>query len=184
MDNILADIKTQMEDVLSLSGDDINSVRVGRAKPALVEKVKVSAYGSRMEVRELGSISAPDPQSLVVKPWDKTVLEAVQKAIFEASLGLNPVVDGDLIRINIPPLTTEQREELSKLIDQKAESARVMVRQVRTSGKDKIESQKGEAGVSEDDIHNTLKELQELTDDYIAKLNELAEDRKKEVTTL
>ncbi len=176
--------KQDMEEVLSLAKDDINSVQVGRAKPSVVEEIKVTVYGSRMRLKELASISAPDPHSLLVKPWDTNILEDIQKGIQIANLGLNPVVDSTIIRISIPPLTSEQRQEKAKLVDQKAESAKVMARQVRTASKEEIEGKKGSSGVSEDDIHLSMIELQKITDEYISQITQFAENRKKEITTL
>lgn len=184
MDKILNDIYSQMDEVVSLAKEDINAVRVGRAKPSLVENVLVEAYGTKMHIKELASISAPDPHSLFVKPWDEGILGNIAKGIMAAALGLSPVVDKNMIRINIPSLTGEQREELAKLVDQKAESARVMVRQVRSAGKVRIESEKGKPGISEDDIHNATISLQSLTDRHTAKIDEIAEEHKKDITTL
>jgi ribosome recycling factor len=184
MDTIVNQAKEEMTGVLELTQEDINSVRAGRAKPSLVEEVKVEAYGTKMRLKELASVNTPDPQSLVIKPWDGSVLEAIRKGIMQANIGLNPVVDSNLVRINIPPLTGEQRQDLVKLVDQKAESGKVMVRQVRMSNKTKIESRKGEPGVSEDHIHQGLENLQQLTDEFIKRIEQVADEKKEEITTL
>lgn len=167
-----------------MAKDDMGTVRAGRAKPALVQDIKIEAYGSFLTLKELANISAPDPQNLVINPWDANVLENIAKGIQKAGLGFNPVVDKNIIRIHIPLLTGEQRVEMTKLVDQKAESARIMLRQVRTQGKDKVENKKGAPGVSEDDIHESLEDLQKMTDDYIAKINQAAAERKQEITSL
>jgi ribosome recycling factor len=184
MDKILSQTREQMDEVLALAQDDIGSVRVGRAKPAMVQDIKVQAYGSSLTLKEVANISATDPQNLIIKPWDENVLEDIEKGIQKSGLGLNPVVDKNMIRIHIPPLTSEQREEMAKLVDQKAESARVMVRQVRTTAKDKIESEKGKPGVSEDDVHNHRENLQKMTDEFIEKINTITKERKEELTSL
>jgi len=184
MDNILKQAREDMDEVVLLAQDDINSVRAGRAKPSIVQDLKVEAYDSIMTLKEVASISAPDPHNLIIKPWDETVLAAIEKAIHKSDLGLSPVVDKNMVRINIPPLTGEQRNDLAKLVDQKAESARVMIRQVRSAAKEKVDSQKGGPGISEDDVHQARQDLQEMTDNITGQINELAETHKKEITTL
>ena len=184
MDNILTAVRKEMGDVMELVGKDILRRRSIFAINRFVQDIKVEAYDSVMTLKELASISAPDSQNLLIKPWDETVLKDIEKAIHKSDLGLSPVVDKNMIRVNIPPLTGEQREELAKLVDQKAESGRIMVRQVRSNQKDKVEGKKGEPGVSEDDIHQTMAESQKIVDETINKINELSESRKKEITTL
>lgn len=173
----------QLDKVIGLIQEDLNSIKTGRAKPSLIEDLKVKdAYpGTVMELKELASISAPDSQQLLVKPWDAGVLSALEKAIAQSDLGLNPVVDNDLIRIKIPALTGERREELIKLVWQKIESGRVLVRQVRSDIKEEIESQEGEAGVSEDDIHVWLEQLQKIIDEYTDKLEKIGQSKETEL---
>jgi ribosome recycling factor len=160
---------------------DLKGIKTGRAKPALVEDVAVEAYGSRMHVKELASISAPDPHQILISPWDKSVIEAIAKGINMANLNLNAVVDSEVIRINIPPLTGETREQLIKLVGQKLESAKVMLRQIRATAKKAIEEQKNQGGVSEDQIHLDLENLQKMVDDYEAKLEAQAKAKEEEL---
>jgi len=174
--------KEKMEDVLSLVKEDLMGVQTGRAKPALVEGVKVEAYeGTLLEIRELANISAPDPSSIMIKPWDVNLLEKIEKAIRKSDLQLNPVVDNDLIRINIPSLTEERRQELVKLVKQKVEAGRVMLRQVRIEVKKEIDKQKDEAGVSEDDVHDMYDRLQKLLKEYNDRLEEMEKNKEKEL---
>jgi len=171
----------KLAQVLELIKTDLSSIKTGRAKPALVEHLKVEAYpGTILELRELASISAPDTNQLLIKPWDQNILGAIEKAVAKSDLG-NPIVDNDLIRIKIPALTGERREELVKLVHQKLESGRVLTRQVRTEIKEKIEAQKGQAGVSEDDIHCWLEDLQKLINDHIKQLEELGKVKEAEL---
>lgn len=184
MNPLLEDFQKQNKEILELVDQDLKSVKTGRAKPALIEDVKVQAYNTSMLIRELASITVPDPHQIIVSPWDKGLLGPIEKALATAELNLSPVVDSEIIRIKIPPLTQETREELVKLVNQKLESARAMLRQVRNEAKSKIEGRKGEAGVSEDDIHHDLEELQKVTDETMAALDERSEAKEKELMTI
>lgn len=171
----------KLDKVITHLSGDLNSVKTGRAKPSLVEEVKAEVYGSQMALKELASISAPDPHQIVISPWDKSLIEAIAKAISSADLNLNGVVDGDIVRINIPSLTGETRQQLIKLVKKKIESAKVMVRQVRAEAKKEIEAQKDDGGVSEDEIHNQLSELQKSVDDCEKKLDEMGKVKEEEL---
>ncbi len=160
---------------------DMATVKTGRAKPSLVENVTVEAYGTNMKLMELASISAPDPTMLVVQPWDKANLQAIEKGIQAANLGVNPIVDNDQIRISIPSLNQERREEMVKLVKQKLETGKQMLRDVRQKYKKLIDGQKGEAGVSEDFITTQLDKLQQQMDQYTMKLDQLCTDKEKEL---
>ena len=142
MEKILQDFQKQADEIFKLAASDLKSIKTGRAKPSLVEDVKVDAYSTAMTVKELASITAPDPQQIVISPWDKNLLEAIEKSISSAGINLNPVVDGEIIRISIPALTQETREELVKLVHQKIESVRGILRQSRNEAKSQIEESK------------------------------------------
>jgi len=184
MNSLLTEFQSQAQEVKQLADQDLKSVKTGRAKPSLVEDVEVLAYNSKMTLKELASITAPDPQQIIISPWDKSVLEDIEKSLASSSLHLNPVVDGDIVRIKIPPLTQETREELVKLVTQKLESAKAMLRQARSEAKTKIEAQEGESGVSEDDIHQQLNQLQEITDTTMNELEELGKGKESELMSL
>lgn len=177
--------RKRMDEVVEMVKQDLTGVQTGRARPAMVESVKVEAYeGSYMEIKELGSISAPDPHSLVIKPWDSSVLPKIAKALQEENLGINPMVDSEIIRIVVPSLTEERRGELVKLVKQKIESGKSFLRQVRVEVKQKIDDQKDEAGVSEDDIHRLYDSLQKLMDEYNLKLDEMEKSKETELMAL
>lgn len=186
MQDFKPEIKKKLNQVVELISSDLAKIKTGRAKPSLVENAKIrEVYGDQtMELRELASISAPDPNQLVIKPWDPSVLEPIERSLAQSDLNVNPIVDAELIRIKIPSLTGERREELVKLVWQKVESGRVMIRQVRSEYKEQIEAQEGESGVSEDDIHQNLEELQQLVDQYTGKLEKLGESKEKELKTI
>jgi ribosome recycling factor len=177
-DVILVNLKSRLDQAIEVVKKDLSTVRTGRAKPSIVEEVKVEAYGTYMSLRELATISAPDPSLITISPWDKSLVGAV------AGLNLNAVVDGDVIKIAIPPLTQERREELVKLVHQKIESGKVMTRQIRTEVKEEIEAQKGESGISEDSIKSWLESMQKSVDATIVKIEEIGRDKEKELMTL
>ncbi len=181
---ILANLKNRLEATIEVVKKDLSSVRTGRAKPSLVEEVKVEAYGTIMTLKELATITAPDTTLILIAPWDKGLVAAISSGIQKSGLNLQPIVDGDTVKISIPSLTEERRRELVKLVGQKLESGKVMVRQVRTEIKDEIEAQKGEAGVSEDNIEYWLDSMQKTVDDFMQKLEDLGKDKEKELMTL
>ncbi|HUV47090.1 MAG TPA: ribosome recycling factor [Candidatus Bathyarchaeia archaeon] len=173
--------KKELGQVLELVVDDLKGVKTGRAKPSLIEDVKVQVYETTMVLRELASISAPDPHTLIVSPWDKNIINNLEKAIATSGLNLHPMVDNDFLRIQIPALTEETRQDLVKLVAQKIESGRRLIRQVRTETKKKIDEQKGQPGVSEDDLHHWEEELQKLVDDFIEKIEGLGKTKEEEL---
>lgn len=172
------------EKVLSVVMNDLTSVKTGRAKPSLVENVAVEAYGTHMKMMEVATISAPDTNMLVITPWDKSLLSAIEKAINAAELNINPVIDGDQIRISIPTLTQERREELVRVVKQKIESGKSMVRDVRQKHKKIIEDQEGKPGVSEDAIKRDLEELQRKTDEAVRRLEDTGKAKEQELMTV
>jgi ribosome recycling factor len=184
MNPLLSEFKSQAQEVKQLAEQDLKGIKTGRAKPSLVEDIPILAYNSKMTLKELASITAPDPHQILVSPWDKSVLGEIEKSLASSSLHINPVVDGDLIRIKIQPLTQESREELVKLVAQKLESAKAMLRQARGETKEKVEARKGEAGVSEDDIHRDLEELQKITDGTMDQLEELGKNKEAELMNI
>jgi len=182
IEEILKDTREKMGKALEIVREDLATVQVGRAKPALVEKIKVPAYeGTVLQIRELANITTPNPQQIIINPWDKLIIKKITQAISDSDLNLTPVVDEEIIRIKIPPLTEERREELGSLVEMKMESGRRIVRNIRNETKTEIEKQKGESGVSEDDIFNSLKELQGLHDEFMEKIEDLGEEKKEEL---
>ena len=167
--------------VLEVVGGDMATVKTGRAKPSLVENVSVEAYGTRMKLMELATISAPDTTMIMINPWDKGNLAAIERGIASAGLNINPVVESDHIRIAIPPLTQERRQEMVKLVKQKLESGKQMVRDVRLKYKKMIDDQKGKPGVSEDNISADLETLQKKMDEYVAKLEKVVQEKETEL---
>lgn len=181
MEKIIDSIKLKMDKVVGVVADDMATVRVGGANPKMVEDIPVEAYGQRLRMMEVGSISAPDPNQIVISPWDKGLIKSIEKGIMESPLGIMPTVAGEVVRIVIPPLNEERRLDFVKLIGQKLESGRVMMKGVRQDGREEIERHKSEGGVSEDDVKRLFEELDKLTVEYNEKLEKMAKDKEEEV---
>lgn len=173
-------IRQRMEKIASLFTEDIGSIRTGRATPALIENIVVIVYGSqKMRLIELGSIAATDTRTLTVQPWDQGLIREISNGIAAANLGFNPVVDGQIIRIALPAMTTEQREDYIKLLGRKLEGVREMIRNARGDERKKIMDAKNDKEISEDEFKKDETELQKITDEFVKKLEEIA--KKKEI---
>lgn len=184
------EIREKMQRVVDNVRQDISSVRTGRVTPALVEDIMVEAYssspagGTKLRVKELASISAQDSQTLLITPWDKQVVGEIRKGIEAANVGLSPVISGDVIRITLPPLTAEDREKYVKLLHQKLENGRVSVRQARGDGMRDIKRGFEEKSITEDERSSQEKKLQELTDQFIAQIDEIGKTKESELRTV
>ncbi len=176
-------VKHKMQSVLEILAGDIASIRTGRATPSLVEDIIVPAYGGtqRLKVLELATITAPDTQTLVISPWDKSIIGDMRKGILEANVGLNPAIDGEILRISLPPLTTEDREKYVKLLSTKLENGRVMIRQIRGEEMRDIKDGFENKTITEDEKFGQEKRLQEITDEFIKKLDDMGERKKQEL---
>lgn len=174
----------KFEKALTHGQESFATLRTGRASAQLLDGVFVEAYGTRMALHEVASISAPDTQLLVVKPWDKSLLGQIEKAIQIAELNLNPIIDGEIIRIVVPALTQERRQEMVKSLHQKEEEVKVMMRNIRSDVRRDIEKQEGMAGISEDDIKAEVAELDEVVKEYSAKLEEVVATKERELMSI
>lgn len=177
-------IKKEMNGVVEIFRNDIGSIRTGRATAALIENVQVgvSKYGGqKIALKQLGSIGVPDARTLTFSPWDKEILKEVKNALMGANLGFNPVVDGDLIRLSLPPLSVEQREDYVKLLGRKLEGVRNMLRQIRADERRRLQDSKQAGEISEDEYRGDEEELQKLTDEYTGLLEEIAEKKEEEI---
>jgi ribosome recycling factor len=171
----------QMDRNLEAIGREFQGVRTGKASPAMLDTVQVPAYGSSMPLKQTATVTAPEPQMLIVQPWDTSLVDTVAKAIMSADLGLNPNVDGNVIRVAIPALTEDRRRDMVKLLHRMAEEGRVAVRHARHKAKAEIEREKKDAEIGEDDMRRDLDTLQKLTDDHISKLDDLLARKEAEV---
>ncbi|MDO8573998.1 MAG: ribosome recycling factor [Candidatus Daviesbacteria bacterium] len=181
MDPILTEPNQKIEAVLHHFKMEIAGIRAGRANPALIESIPVNVYGSNMKLNEVGNISAPQPSLLTVQVWDVSILDKVIKAIQEANLGLNPSNEGTLIRLPIPPLTAERREEFIKMLHQKKEQASVAIRQIRHDFRNDWKSKSDAGQFGEDEFFRREKILQELVDKKIAEVEQLSKAKQEEL---
>ncbi len=168
----IADIKKRMDGAVDALHHDFSGLRTGRASTALLDPIMVDAYGSQTPISQVGSVSAPDTRLLTVQVWDKGLVAYVEKAIRESDLGLNPMLDGQLIRLPIPPLNEERRKELAKIASKYAEETKVSIRNVRRDTIDKIKRAEKAGDLSEDKMHGQMDEVQKITDEYIKKVDE------------
>ena len=175
------DLTRRMQGALNVLNDDLAGLRTGRASVGLLEPLVVDAYGSQMPLNQLATISAPEARLLTVQVWDKSMVSAVELSIRDGNLGLNPVSEGQLIRVPIPELTEERRKELAKIAHKYAEQARVAIRNVRRDGMEVLKREERAGEISQDLQHDTSKEVQVLTDDYIAKVGELLDTKEQEI---
>ena len=181
VENVHRDTRDRMTKALEKLRGDLHAVRTGKATPAILDPVRVEYYGSQVPLSQVASVSAPQPRMLVVQPWDKAAAEPILKGIQGANLGLNPSQDGELIRVPIPPLTEERRHEFVKRCRQLAEEARVAMRNVRRDANEELTRAEKEKTISEDDLHRGQKETQKITDEEIAKIDQLLAAKEKEI---
>lgn len=181
INDLLDQLEQKLNKVLEVVDGDLATVRTGRAKPDLVSNLTVMAYGQKMKLFELATVSAPDTGLLVIMPWDKSVIADIEKAIMTSDLSLSPNVSGDAIKIAIPSLTEERRLDFVKLVHQKMESGKIMIRQVRQEMKEKIDDLKGSSGISEDDIDRMLEQLQRKIEEFGLQVEEKGKIKEAEI---
>lgn len=178
-----ADLQRRMDGALEQLRKEYAGLRAGRASTAMLDPVQVEVYGSKMPLSQIGTVGVPEPRLLTVQVWDMSNTKAVEKAIRDSGLGLNPQAEGSLIRVPIPPITEERRKELVKVAGQYTEGAKVAIRNIRKDGMDQAKKIKDDGG-SEDDSKRASDEVQKLTDDYIKKIDALAAEKEKEIMTV
>jgi ribosome recycling factor len=159
-------------------------IRTGRASPVLVENILVEVYGSNMRIRELAGITTPEARMLLIQPWDATTVHAIEKAIQKSNIGINPTVQGKTIRLVLPELSTERRQEMVKIVRKLSEDGRIAVRHVRRDAIEAVKKESKAGGVAEDQTETAEKEIQKLTDQYIGKIDALLANKEKEILTV
>ena len=184
LDDILLEAEEKMEKTVAVVVNEFAGVRTGKASAGLVENIQVDVYGSMMRIRELAGITTPEPRTLSIQPWDASTISAIEKAIQKANLGLNPAVQGKVVRIFFPELSQERRQEFVKIIKKMSEDGRVAIRHVRRDAMDQLKKHGHDSGVTEDEEKQAEKELQKLTDDYIAKIDLHVAHKEKEIMTV
>ena len=180
-DALIKDLRRRMDGAIDALKKELGGLRTGRASPSLLESVSVSAYGTTMPLNQLSTVSAPEPRLLVVQVWDRGMAKAVDAAIREAGLGLNPQSEGQVIRVPIPPLSEERRKELTKIAHKYAEQARVSVRNVRRDGLEALKKREKDRDITQDQHRKLDKDVQTLTDDTIKKVDETLAHKEKEI---
>ena len=180
-DKTLNEFKVKMENSLKVYGDELSRLRTGRASPSLLEPVIVDAYNGKMKISELATVNVPEPKLLSIQVWDKGLVANVEKAIRDADLGLNPTIDGQIVRVPLPDLTEERRQELSKVASQFSENAKVSIRNIRRDAMDYIKNEQKNNKISEDEEKKLHDVIQNNTDDKIKEIDSIYADKEKEI---
>jgi len=181
LDKTYSEFRAKMAKTVEVLEGEFSRIRTARANPAILDGVRVDYYDTPTPLKQVASVSVPEPRQLVVQPWDRSIIQEVEKAIHRAELGLNPQVEANLIRIQIPPLTEERRRELVKLCGKLTEDARVAIRNIRRDANERIKKLEKSKEISEDDSKKGVKKTQEMTDEFIARLDELLKKKETEV---
>jgi ribosome recycling factor len=180
-DEILLDVEERMEKAVTVLRNSLAGIRTGRANPGLVDSLRVEVYGSAVPIKQIASVGAPEPNQIVIRPYDPGTLKDIEKAIQTSDLGFNPQNDGRLIRLNVPPLSTEVRRKMVARIKELAEEAKVAIRNVRRDGNKSADQSEKDKDLSEDERDSAKEQIQDLTKDYESKVNDMAKARERDV---
>jgi len=181
IEELLKETGERMEKAVEVLRENLMTIRTGRASPSLVERLPVEYYGTLTPLNQLATISAPEPRLLTIRPWDLNALANIEKAIMKSDLGLTPSNDGKIIRLVIPRLTEERRQELVKVVGKRVEEGKVAIRNIRRDAIEDLREMESEKLISEDEFYRTKDEIQELTDKFAAKMDEIGHDKEKEI---
>lgn len=177
----LPEVTDKMNKTINVFADELKSIRAGRANPAVLDKITVDYYGTPTPIPQIGTVSVPEARMLVIQPWDATVLKEVEKAIQSSDIGINPNNDGKVIRLSFPPLTEERRKDIVKDVKKKAEDAKVAIRSIRRDAMENYKNQKKNGEITEDDLKDIEKDIQNVTDDFTKEIDKLACGKEKEI---
>jgi ribosome recycling factor len=181
VETALKDAAEKMDKAIVVLKEELSGVRTGRATPALLSRLTMDYYGTQVPIQQMASFSVPEPRTLVIQPFDKNSIGAIEKAVMQSDIGITPSNDGNVIRLSFPPLTEERRKELIKVVHHRAEEGRVAVRNVRRHSKEALEKLEHEGAISEDDLVRSEKELQKLTDKHVATIDEVLAHKEQEL---
>lgn len=181
IDEIMLDIEERMEKAITALRSDLTGIRTGRASPALLDRIRVEVYDSVLPLNQMATVAVPEPRLITIRPWDVSTLSAIERAILKSDLGLTPNNDGRIIRLSVPPLTDERRHELARLVNRRAEEARVAIRNLRRDALKSLTDLEKAGEISEDDYYKSKEDLQSVTDEYTAKADELGEQKQAEI---
>ena len=176
--------EVKMQKSIDALNNEYASIRAGRANPAILDKIKVEYYGTPTPIAQLGNISVPEARTLLIQPWDATVLKEIEKEIQKSDIGINPTNDGKVIRLSFPPLTEERRKALVKDVSKIAETSKVSVRNIRRDAIDKIKALKKDNKITEDDVKESEDKIQKITDKFVKMIDDIAKDKEKEILTV
>lgn len=180
----LSKYQEKMKKSISVLEEDLSTLRAGRANPAMLNKINVEYYGVQTPLPQIGTVSVPDPRTILIQPWDATVLSEVEKAILKSDLGITPNNDGKAIRLSFPPLTEERRKEIAKVIRTKCEDGKVAIRSIRRDAMEFFKTQKKNSEITEDDLKDIEKDVQNLTDKFVKNIDEIQLGKEKEIMEL
>ena len=184
MQNVIKDLETRMQGAVDLLAREFSGVRTGRANTALLDNLRVEAYGNLTPLNQLASLSVPDPKTLVIQPWDASQIGNIEKAIHKSDLGITPSSDGKVLRLTMPTLTEERRKQLAKTVSKYAEDARVAIRNVRREANEKLKAMAKDKRVSQDEERRGHDSIQKATDKFTAKVDELAKKKEHEILAM
>jgi ribosome recycling factor len=181
VDSALKEAGQKMDKAITVLKDELAGIRTGRATPALLSRIVVDYYGTSVPIQQLASFSVPEPRTLMIQPYDRNAIAAMEKSIMSSDVGITPSNDGNVIRLSFPPLTEERRKELIKLVHHRGEEGRVAIRNIRRHSKEELEGLERKGGISEDDLVRSEKELQRLTDKHVAEIDEVVAHKDREL---
>jgi ribosome recycling factor len=181
MDTRLKNFEKKMEETLNSLQKDLSTIRTGRAHSSMLDLIKVEVYGQNMPINQIGTVSVSDPQTITVQIWDANNVKFCEKALRESELNLNPIVDGQILRIPVPKLSEERRKELSKIVGQQSEKIKISIRNIRRNGMDFLKNEEKEKKISEDENKKLSNELQKITDDFIKKIDLKIKEKEQEI---
>jgi len=179
--DLVRETRARMEKAAEALMEDLRGIRTGRASPALVERITVEYYGTMTPLNQMSTISAPEPRLLTIRPWEASMIAPIEKAILKSDLGLTPTNDGKLIRLTIPRLSEERRQDLVKVVGRRVEESKVAIRNIRREANDDLKEFQDEKMITEDDFHHGRDQIQELTDEYVVKMDEIGERKEQEI---
>ncbi|MFO7774056.1 MAG: ribosome recycling factor [Dehalococcoidia bacterium] len=184
LDELLAELNLRMQKAVDGLGRELAAIRAGRASPALLENITVDYHGSPVPLYQLATMSVPEANLIIIQPWDRASLRDIDKAILAANIGLNPANDGNIIRVVIPPLSEERRDELVKLVSKRVEERRIAIRNIRRDGIEKLREMEKNKEISQDELKNNTKKIDQLTEACVDKVSELGKNKEREIREL
>lgn len=184
IEEVIFEAEEKMQKTEEVVVHEFSGVRTGKASAALVENIQTDVYGAQMRIRELAGITTPESRVILIQPWDGSTVGPIEKAIQKSNIGINPVVDGKTIRIVLPELSTERREEFTKVVKKMAEDGKVAIRHVRREAIERLKKEAKQGGITEDELAHKEKDVQKLTDQYVARIDKHLEHKEKEIMTV